>query len=70
MATSKNGINIPEFGAHDLAGENTINPMTQWMRNFDVMSEFLMTSVMGNGSISLDLDFPLLAAKIFLQNSL
>lgn len=64
MATSKNGINIPEFGAHDLAGENTINPMTQWLRNFDVMSEFLMTSVMGNGSISIDLDFPLLAAKI------
>lgn len=64
MATTKNGINIPEFGAHDLAGENTINPMTQWLRNFDCVSEFLNTSVNGNGSISIDLDFPLLAAKI------
>lgn len=64
MATTKNGISIPEFGAHDLAGANTINPMTQWLRNFDCVSEFLNTSVNGSGSISIDLDFPLLAAKI------
>lgn len=64
MATSKNGLDIQPFGNHDVAGEHTINPMLTWMRNFDCMSEFLMTSVNGNGSISLDLDFPLLAGKI------
>ena len=64
MATSGNGLEVKRFEPNDVAGEKTINPMLDWMKNFDVMSEFLMTSVMGNGSISIDLDFPLLAAKI------
>lgn len=64
MATTKNGLDVEPFGERDVAGDQTINPMLTWMRNLDVMSEFLMTSVTGNGSISIDLDFPLLAGKI------
>ena len=64
MATSKNGLDVEPFNEWDVAGDQTINPMLTWMRNLDVMSEFLMTSVTGNGSISIDLDFPLLAGKI------
>ena len=64
MATSKNGLDVEPFGARDVAGEQTINPLLKWLRNLDVMSEFLMTSVTGNGSVSIDLDFPLLAGKI------
>ena len=64
MATTKNGLPVEPFGPRDVAGEQTVNPIVEWIRQFNVMSEFLQTSVMGNGSISLDLDFPLLAAKI------
>ena len=64
MATTKNGLDVQPFGDRVVAGDQTINPMLAWMRNLDCVSEFLMTSVTGNGSISIDLDFPLLAGKI------
>lgn len=64
MAAFNNGLQIDRLVDGEVAGPKTVNPVIKWIRNFNVLSDFLNISVNGLGSVDLDFDFPQCAAKI------
>ena len=59
-----NNLNVEYLGQREIAGEDTANPMIQWMKHLQLASEYLTKSPNGNGSLTIDLDFELLCARI------
>lgn len=59
-----NNLNVKYLGQREISGDETANPMMQWMKHLQLASEFLTKSPNGNGSMTIDLDFELLCAKV------
>ncbi len=59
-----NNLDIDKLREAEIAGQQTANPVIDWIRGFGVMSEFLSLSPNSHGSVSLDFDFATVAGRI------